>query len=338
MSKKAINVLVVEDSENDTELLMEELRRNGYDPKHRRVQTSETMRAAIQQHQWDVVISDYTMPQFSGSEALDLFARLELDIPFIFVSGTLGEEAAVRMMKAGAHDYIVKGNLSRLVPAIEREIESARTRQAQIRAEAAMHHLAAIVKSSKDAIYGKDLNCNIISWNPGAEQVYGYRADEILGKSIAVLFPGNRRDELLETIANVRRGELVGTHETERRHKDGRIISVSLTCSPIIDAEGKITGASVIARDISLQKQDELDRLSLISELTEALSQVTTLTGLLPICASCNRIRDDLGAWVQIETYLANKADARFDHTVCPECSNIAHVGSGREPRSAARA
>ncbi|HXI72128.1 MAG TPA: PAS domain S-box protein [Verrucomicrobiae bacterium] len=324
---KAINILMVEDSENDTQLLMGELRRHGYEPTHRRVETSRDMQAAIKGHKWDVVVSDYTMPQFSGADALKLFNGLELDIPFIFVSGTYGEEAAVRMMKAGADDYFVKGNLARLVPAIEREMESARARRAQVRAEMAMHHLAAIVESSRDAIYGMDLDSTIISWNPAAERIFGYSADEIIGRLIPVLFPLSRRDELLETVASIRQGKLAGVYETERRRKDGRVINVSITCSPITNAEGKITGASVIARDISRQTQDEEDRLKLIKDLTAALNEVKTLAGLLPICAACNRIRGENDTWSSIETYVAGKSAADLNPGTCPECS--ARLGAG---------
>jgi two-component system, cell cycle sensor histidine kinase and response regulator CckA len=319
---KPINVLVIEDSENDTALLIEELRDKGYDPDHRRVESAEDLQIAIRQRNWDVVVSDYTMPRFNGSEALKLFTELKLDIPFIFVSGTHGEEAAVRMMKAGASDYIVKGNLSRFVPAIEREMESAQSRRAQIRAEAAMNHLAAIVNSSQDAIYSMNLNSSIISWNPAAERIYGYSADEIIGRSIATLFPLSRRDELLESMTHVRLGEMVGTYETERKRKDGGVIPICLTISPIKNAGGKVIGASVIARDISKQKQEEHDHLKLIAELTEALGQAKTLTGLLPICATCKRIRDEKNSWSQVETYIARRSNAIFTHGICPECSN----------------
>jgi PAS domain S-box-containing protein len=312
---------VVEDSEDDTFFLMQELRRNGYEPNHQRVETAEGMRTAIEQHSWDVVVSDYTMPRFSGFEALELFNGLKLDIPFIFVSGTSGEEAAVRMMKAGADDYIVKSGLSRLVPAIEREMESARTRQARIRAEATANHLAAIVESSRDAIYSTNLNSIIVSWNPAAENIYGYGAKEIIGRSIAALFPHTRRNELLESMTQIRQGELTGLVETERLHKSGRTIPVSVSTSPIKNADDEITGASVIERDISKQKQEEQERVQLISELSQSLSQVKTLTGKLSTCVFCKCIRDDSGAWLQFETYITSKSSAVFSHGICPECS-----------------
>ncbi len=317
---RPINVLIVEDSENDTVLLLEELRKMGYAPMHKRVQTHKEMSNAILEREWDVVISDYVMPQFSGPEALETLSTLKPEVPCIVVSGTYGEEAAVHMMKAGASDYIVKSNLSRLVPAIERELETARNRRARRRAESASQYLAAIVESSEDAIYGKSLDSIIVSWNPAAEKIYGYKAEEIVGRSIAILFPLDRRDELLEIMSSIRRGELVGLHQTERLRKDGKIIPMAQTISPIRNLEGQVIGASTIARDITKQKHADDERLKLIDELTNALAEVKTLTGLLPICASCKRIRDDKGYWQQVETYITRYSDAVFTHGICPEC------------------
>jgi PAS domain S-box-containing protein len=317
---RILNVLIVEDSENDATLLLEELKQKGYTPLHERVQTPAAMTLALERHLWDVVISDYVMPQFSGPDALRLLRESKLDIPFIVVSGTYGEEAAVDMMKAGANDYITKANLFRLTPAIEREMEAAKSRAARAGAEADKQFLAAIVESSDDAIYGKNLDSIIISWNAAAERIYGYSAGEIVGHSIAVLFPMNRRDELLDNMTRIRRGDLVGYYETERLRKDGTIIPVSVTISPIKDGEGKVIGASTIAHDISKQKKHEEERQQLIKNLSDALSHVKLLTGLLPICASCKRIRDDQGYWRQVETYIAAHSEAVFTHSICPKC------------------
>jgi len=323
--ERPINVLIVEDSENDTELMLSELKKMGYAPYYTRVQTQREMSDAILERDWDVVISDYVMPHFSGPDALKTLAALKPGVPFIAVSGTYGEEAAVHMMKSGASDYIVKNNLSRLVPAIERELEAARTRRARQKAEASAQYLASIVESSEDAIYGKSLDSIIVSWNPAAERIFGYKSGEIVGRSIAILFPLDRRDELLEIMSSIRRGELVGLHQTERLRKDGTIIPVSLTISPIRNLEGQVIGASSIARDITKQKQADDERLRLIDELTDALSNVKSLTGLLPICASCKRIRDDKGYWQQVETYITRHSDAVFTHGICPECVKTFH-------------
>lgn len=126
---RPLRVLIAEDSEDDALLLLRELKRAGYDLSYRRVDTPEAMATALVQETWDVVLSDYTMPRFSASAALALFKESGLDIPFIIVSGAIGEETAVEMMKAGAHDFIMKGNLARLVPAIERELHDMEIRR-----------------------------------------------------------------------------------------------------------------------------------------------------------------------------------------------------------------
>ncbi len=115
----------MEDSETDAALLLLELRRGGYDTIFERVATPEAMDVALGNRAWDIVISDYVMPQFGGLAALKLMQESGLDLPFIIVSGKIGEDTAVEAMKAGAHDYILKGTLSRLVPAIQRELREA---------------------------------------------------------------------------------------------------------------------------------------------------------------------------------------------------------------------
>jgi len=317
---RLLQVLVVEDSENDTKLLLEELHQGGYDAVHERVQTAAELTAALDRHAWDVVLSDYVLPQFSGPAALKLLRERAVDTPFIAISGMSGEEAAVDMMKAGASDYIVKSNLSRLVPAVERELEVAQSRRARVRAEAAMQFLAAIVESTDDAIYGKSLDGPIVSWNKAAERIFGYTADEVIGHSVSILYPMDRRDELIDIMERIKRGQRVGLYETIRLRKDGQFIPVSVTVSPVLDNNGKVVGASAITRDITLRKNDEAERFKLIEELTESLKQIKTLSGLLPICASCKRIRDDQGYWQQVETYIAEHTHAGFTHGICPEC------------------
>ncbi|HEX5538163.1 MAG TPA: EAL domain-containing protein [Methylophilaceae bacterium] len=119
----------MEDSEDDAALLLYELKRGGYQPIHTRVDTAEAMQIELSKNTWDIIYSDFSMPQFSAFDALDLLHRTGLDIPFIIVSGTIGEDRAVTAMKAGAHDYILKGSLKRLVPATERELRDAQIRQ-----------------------------------------------------------------------------------------------------------------------------------------------------------------------------------------------------------------
>ena len=133
-----------------------------------------------------------------------------------------------------------------------------RTRTEQLAA-----HLATLVEASDDAIIGKTMDGTIISWNKGAEKIYGYKAEEVLGQSISVLIPPGHPSDLPEIMMRLRRGEHIEKLETKRIHKDGHPIDVSITISPVKRKDGKIVGASVVARDITLQKQaDEALRLS----------------------------------------------------------------------------
>ncbi len=126
---KPLRILIIEDSEDDALLLVRGLRQGGYDPTFERVDTPAAMRAALANQTWDIISSDYVMPQFSGISALELLQETGRDIPFLIISGKMGEETAVDLMKRGANDYIMKDNLARLTPAIERELQEAEVRR-----------------------------------------------------------------------------------------------------------------------------------------------------------------------------------------------------------------
>ena len=269
-----LRVLVVKDSVDDTLLIAAELRRGGFDPVYERVETAASLQAALEVQAWDLIICDYSMPHLTGPMALAMFCQKGLDIPFISVSGTVGEETVAEMIKAGAHDYVMKGHLTRLVPAVKRELGAAQERRERRQAETISAYLASIVQSCDDAIIGKTLDGVVVSWNVGAERLYGYGADEMIGRSISMLIPPYRPEELPEIFEAIKRGEGVDGFETVRIRKDGKPVEVSLTISPIKDSTGRIVGASSVARDITRRKQEENERLELIQDLTAALSHV----------------------------------------------------------------
>ncbi len=130
-----LRVLIVEDTEDDALLLARSLRHAGYDLVYEQVDTNEAMASALAEREWDLVISDYSMPHFSALAALDVLKQSGLDIPFIVLSGNIGEETAVESMRAGAHDYVMKGHTARLLPAIDRELREAASRRQRRRAE-----------------------------------------------------------------------------------------------------------------------------------------------------------------------------------------------------------
>ena len=159
-------------------LLIRELRRGGYEPVFERVETREAMRDALKGHEWDIVISDYVMPLFSGLDALAVLRENRFDLPFIIVSGNIGEDIAVEAMKAGAHDYLIKGNLKRLAPAVERELREAEVRRARNQAEEGTTLLAAAIESTVDAVVVTNAHGYIQYVNAAFEQITGYSKSE----------------------------------------------------------------------------------------------------------------------------------------------------------------
>jgi DNA-binding NtrC family response regulator len=135
MSTIPLRVLIVEDSPDDVTLLVRILRKGGFEPSLERVETEDSMRSALLEKSWDIILSDYRMPTFDGLRALAVLKESGLDIPLIIVSGTIGEEIAVEAMKAGACDYVMKDNLPRLIPAIQRELKEAASRKEKKKGE-----------------------------------------------------------------------------------------------------------------------------------------------------------------------------------------------------------
>ena len=280
---EALRVLIVEDSVDDTFFIVRELQRGGFQVKFERVETAADMQAALETQQWDLVISDYSMPQFGGVAALAIFQQAGLDIPFIVVSGAMGEGLAVEMLKAGAHYYVTKDWLSRLGEAVKQELRAAYERRIKRQTESATAYLASLVESSDDAIIGQTLDGTIVSWNTGAERLYQYHIDEVLGRSISLLTPENRPQELPELMERIGKGEHVEGFETLRLRKDGTPVEVWLTLSPIKDVAGRVIGASSIARDITQRKREESEQLMLIQDLTAALARANKLEGSMSV-------------------------------------------------------
>lgn len=206
--EQKLRILHLEDSRNDAELVRENLADGGLDCEIVLVDTREDFIAAIERGGFDLILADYRLPLFDGLSALAIRQERRPDVPFVFVSGQIGEERAIESLKSGATDYVIKDRLSRLVPAVNRAL----------------------------------------------------------------------------------------AEETERARR----------------------------------KKAEEEREQLIHELKEALARVKTLSGLLPICASCKKIRDDKGYWNHVEFYIREHTDAEFSHGMCPECEKKAYEDLGK--------
>ena len=261
-----LHVLIVEDSEDDSLLLKSELARGGYDVTYRRVETADAMRAALAEGSWDIILSDHRMPQFSSLGALKLHKERKSDIPFIVVSGNMGEELAVGAMKAGAHDYIMKDNLTRLVPTVERELREAEScrqrRRMELELEQCHRRTESILEGAGEGICGLDAKGVINFINPLGAKLVGWRAGELIGKSLhetihyrhANRAPFSKQDCSL--CATLRDGVAHSMDNEVFWRKDGSAIPVEYTCVPM--HEGRtIAGAVLTFRDITKRKDAE---------------------------------------------------------------------------------
>ena len=188
------------------------------------------------------------------------------------------------------------------------------------RAERKAAQLAIIVEYAEDAVVGCTLDGVMTSFNAGAERQTGYRADEAIGQTPNLLMAPDRLPEVAQLLDRVSRGERISKYRTVVLRKDGTRLDASVSLAPVSDADGRIGGVAVIARDISDRVRAEEAQAALVRDLQRALAEVRTLSGLLPIRAACKKIRDDKGYWNQIEVYLGAHSDVEFSHGVCPEC------------------
>ncbi|HEX9023417.1 MAG TPA: ATP-binding protein, partial [Geobacteraceae bacterium] len=260
-----LNVLIVEDSEDDALLLLRELHKSGYKSNHMLVDTPEAMREALAACKWDVVLSDYSMPRFSGVAALEILKESGLDLPFIIVSGKIGEETAVQLMKAGAHDYIMKGHMGRLTPAIEREMQEAAERRMRREAETALKESEAryrrLLESVTDYIYTVQVDKDkrmASTHGPGCLAVTGYAPEEFAADELLWYRMVHEEDRpaVLEQAGKVTSGDAVSI-EHRIVHKDGSIRWVRNTPALRRDPRGRVVAYDCLITDITERKNLE---------------------------------------------------------------------------------
>jgi PAS domain S-box-containing protein len=277
-----LRVLLIEDSDDDAALVVRELRRGGYAPTVERVTTPAAMAGALGEP-WDVVLADYALPQFSAPAALQLLKASGLDLPFIIVSGTIGEETAVTAMKAGAHDYLMKDRLARLVPAIQRELREAEARRQRRLAEAALvrerEYSRMLVDGANALVVGLDAEARITVFNPAAEAITGFRREDVLGKSwFETLVPRERYPEAWTAFASFRSTGTAGDTESPVVTATGaeRIIAWR---NSVLRVDGVLVGSIAFGIDVTERRQAEEQREALehAARRAEKLAALGTL-------------------------------------------------------------
>jgi len=261
--KAVLRALIVEDSEFDAQMIVSMLRKGGYEVMSERVETEAALRAALENKQWDVVLADYNLPEFDAVAALQVLQQTRLDLPFIIVSGGIGEDIAVAAMKAGAHDYLMKGNLSRLMPAVERELREAANRAGQREAKHALQEselrYRLLWETSPDAVILMDTESRIHFANPAVREVFGYTPEEIIGETLMLLQPERLRGLHMVGIRRYLQTGLKKLNwratETVGRRKDGVEIPIEVSFSDMdLNGERRFVG---FIRDVTERKRAE---------------------------------------------------------------------------------
>jgi two-component system, cell cycle sensor histidine kinase and response regulator CckA len=275
-----LRILIVEDSEDDLVLLLRELRRGDYTLDYVRVETAIEMQAALDRQTWDLVIADYTLPRFSAPEALELLQHQHQDLPFIIVSGTIGEDAAVAAMRAGAHDYLLKDNLTRLVPAVVRELREAQERQKRIDAEQALREseerFRQLAENITESVFwmSEPIGMKMLYVSPAYERIWGRSGDSLYANFmdwIEAIHPDDR--QRVQTSYFDR--SLLGNYDEEYRviRPDESIRWVRDRGFPIKNHTGIAYRVVGIAEDITNRKLTEA-----VLRRTERLESLGTLT------------------------------------------------------------
>lgn len=276
MTNQLLRVLIVEDSADDAELILREIQKAGYTVVSERVETKESMAAALQHNHWDIVLSDYSMPQFSAMAALSTLKESGLDIPFLVVSGTIGEETAVAALKAGAHDFLVKDKLARLIPAIERELREAEIRRSHRAAETRYQLL---VESLPGIVYihPLDWSAGPIYASPQIKDILGYSSEEWLSDPA---FWQNRLhpEDREAALAGIQQSGQTGAPlEIEYRMlaRDGSVVCFRDQAILVRDDKGQPVYWMGLMIDITHRKRAEQEILRLNAELEQRVEART---------------------------------------------------------------
>ncbi|HWJ35597.1 MAG TPA: EAL domain-containing protein [Steroidobacteraceae bacterium] len=272
-----LKVLVIEDSESDAFFAMNTLQKAGFNTTHRCVQTAAELKAALKNECWDAVISDFHLPKLDGMEALRIFRSSGLDIPFMLLSGTIGEELAVEAVKAGASDYIMKDSLTRLAPALKRELKEAQARTAHRKSQSDLidseERFRSLTALSSDWYWEQDETMHLIFVSAGLKSSYR-EALESWAEKTRLEFPcltleGTKQSPTTDKMP-------FRDLELQPFMRDGNMVYLSISGEPKFAGDGHFVGYRGVGRDISKRKESE-QKLQRLNRLYTVLSSINSL-------------------------------------------------------------
>jgi PAS domain S-box-containing protein len=326
-------ILIVEDSPDDALLVERHLVRAGYKVCAERVESAAAMQEALSRREWDAIVSDYTIPGFGALPALHLLKQSRFDIPFIVLSGTIDEETAVSVMRAGAHDYILKDNLTRLVPAIEREIQEATERRRRRQTDAALRDMQERFRATfNQAAVGmthSDLEGVWLMVNQRFCDLLGYCRDELSGRKFQEFTHPEDLPLDLENIRRLLRGECE-SYTIEKRYfrRNGTTVPVNLTRSLVRDGSGQPKYFIGVVEDITRRRTAEAERSRLLQMLiaNEKLAAAGRMAGML-----AHEINNPLAAVTNVMWLLQARTDLPPDvrsmiELAATELNRVTHI------------
>jgi PAS domain S-box-containing protein len=342
MKDQLIRLLIIEDSEDDALLIIHGLKKGGYNPVYERVETAAAMKKALKERQWDIILCDYKMPNFSAPSAIALLKEIKTDIPLIIVSGAIGEEAAVECMRLGARDYILKSNLIRLCPVIARELEYVKVRNKQKRIEDELASInkriveelreseekyRSLFENSIDAILLTVPDGRILAANPAAGRMFGHSEEEIcrIGRT-GLLDKTNPRLEA--GLEERRRTGRFGGELTYVR-KDGTKFVGEISTSIFKDRNGN-PRTSMIIRDITKSKRAEEKFHNIFMAMPNCIGITRLKDGLL---IDANKGYEDTLGWKREEVIGIKSIDWPHNFWVDPSARAlmVADLKAGRD-------
>jgi PAS domain S-box-containing protein len=283
---KKLNILLIEDVEADYLLIARHIRKSNLNAELSWVRNMEEMAAAIDMGGWDLVLSDYKVPGLDFLETLDLLQKRLVNVPVILVSGSVGEERAVELLKNGLADFILKDRLFRLIPAIERSLAEEAERRRRREAEAKLIQneglMRSVLEGTSDAIFVKDREGRYLFFNQAAARFTGSSAALVIGRDDTFIFPPETARKIREYDLGILATGTVETHEEELEHFNGARRFHLVTKGPVFDSRGQVSGLFGISRDISENKMAERVR-QLNLRLLQLIYNQFDIAALLPV-------------------------------------------------------